>query len=162
VNLDAWLNIVGILAAVGAAEETIRRLMVKPLLRGWRKIDRFLDTWNGEPERDGLPARPGLVERVIAIEYQVHNNGGGSMKDTVDEIAAAAKVAAKKATESAEMAAENREVLDAHVEQSRALIEQGAKDKAAILDRQDKQDQVIATLADAVKIAAESTPPKEH
>jgi ABC-type transporter Mla subunit MlaD len=60
------------------------------------------------------------------------------------------------------MATAAKTALDEHVAQSSKLIEQGATDKAAILKRQDEQDHTIATLADAVKIAAQSTPPHEE
>jgi hypothetical protein len=58
------------------------------------------------------------------------------------------------------MATAAKDALDAHVEYANAAAEQGAMDKAAILKRQDEQDHTIATLADAVKIAAQSTPPE--
>ena len=70
------INTLFVVIAIGGAEEVIRRLIGKPVARAWLKVDKFLDTWNGEPARDGLPARPGLVDRVIRIEYQVHNNDG--------------------------------------------------------------------------------------
>jgi hypothetical protein len=142
--LDALI----VLGIIGTAEEAVRRIVGRPLVRTYRKFERFLDAWNGEPERDGLPARPGIVERVIAIEYQVHNNGGGSMKDSVDK--------------GVKVAQETKAALDEHVRQSALLLEQGAADKAAIEARQDKTDRTIATLAEAVKIAAQSTPPEEH
>jgi hypothetical protein len=143
-----WLNIILILGAVGAAEEAVRRIIGRPLIRTYRKFERFLDAWNGEPARDGLPARPGLITRVIAIEAQVHNNGGSSMKDAVDRIEKASRTAASMATAT-------KEALDAHVEQSRELIEQGKQSEQEIRG-------TIATLADAVKIAAQSTPPEGH
>ena len=171
-----WLNVLIAVTIVGGAEEVLRRLIGKPIARVWIKVERFLDTWNGEPARDGLAARPGLVDRVIAIEYQVHNNGGGSMKDTVDRLAitvdrieSASEVAALKATKAAEMATESASMatatkasLDAHVDYANTAAEQGAKDKAEILARQDAQDHTISTLADAVKLAAQSTPPKHE
>jgi ABC-type transporter Mla subunit MlaD len=92
---------------------------------------------------------------VIAIERQVTNNGGKSLKDAVDRIETASEKAA-------EMATAAKTALDEHVAQSSKLIEQGAKDKAAIEARQAKQDQTIATLAHAVDIAAQSTPPHEE
>ncbi|MGZ4542075.1 MAG: hypothetical protein ACXVXI_02890 [Mycobacteriaceae bacterium] len=164
-----WLNALIIIGLIGGAEEAIRRILARPLIRTYRKFERFLDTWNGEPERDGLPARPGLVDRVIAIEYQVHNNGGGSMKDAVDRIDEAAKVAAESARMAAEVATANKEALDLHIEQSAELLEQGRKSETEIRGLlkhgQEADDEIrgtIATLADAVKIAAQSTPPEEH
>jgi hypothetical protein len=148
-----WLNALIVVTIFGGAEEVVRRVIGKPVARVWFKIERFLDTWNGEPARDGLASRPGLVDRVIAIERQVTNNGGKSLKDAVDRIETASEKAAAMATAA-------KDALDAHVEYANAAAEEGAKDKAAILKRQDEQDHTIATLADAVKIAAQSTPPE--
>jgi hypothetical protein len=148
-----WLNALIVVTIFGGAEEVVRRVIGKPVARVWFKIERFLDTWNGEPARDGLASRPGLVDRVIAIERQVTNNGGKSLKDAVDRIETASEKAAAMATAA-------KDALDAHVEYANAAAEQGAMDKAAILKRQDEQDHTIATLADAVKIAAQSTPPE--
>jgi hypothetical protein len=140
----------------------IRRVVGKPVARVWFKIERFLDTWNGEPARDGLASRPGLVDRVIAIERQVTNNGGKSLKDAVDRIETASEKAA-------EMATAAKTALDEHVAQSSKLIEQGAKDKSDIIARQDAQDRTIAeqrhtisNLAESLPVVARSTPPEEH
>jgi K+-transporting ATPase c subunit len=84
------------------------------------------------------------------------------MKDAVDRIDKAVKIAADKAEVAADMATATKDSLDAHVEQAAAATTQGAKDKAAILERQDRQDQTIATLAHAVDVAAQSTPPSEE
>jgi hypothetical protein len=149
-----WLNALIVVTIIGGAEEVIRRIIGKPIARVWIKAERFLDTWNGEPARDGLASRPGLVDRVIAIERQVTNNGGKSLKDAVDRIETASQRAA-------EMATAAKDALDAHVEYANAAAEQGAIDKEAILKRQDQQDRTIATLAHAVDIAAQSTPPEE-
>ena len=143
-----WINALFVVIAIGGAEEVIRRLVGKPVARAWLKVEKFLDTWNGEPERDGLPARPGLVDRVIAIEHQVHNNGGASMKDAVDRIEDASKTAA-------DMATATKVSLDEHIAQSEAQLKLGQAAEADIRA-------TISTLADAVKIAAQSTPPHEE
>jgi hypothetical protein len=163
-----WLNALIAVTIIGGAEEVLRRLIGKPVARVWIKAERFLDTWNGEPARDGLASRPGLVDRVIAIERQVTNNGGKSLKDTVDRIETASKIAAEMATASAAMATATKSALAEHVEQSAKMIEQGAKDKADIVARQDKQDATIAeqrhtisNLAESLPVVARSTPPEE-
>lgn len=33
-----------------------------------RKIMQFLDSWLGEPPRDGLPGRPGVMDRLTSLE----------------------------------------------------------------------------------------------
>jgi hypothetical protein len=116
-----------------------------------------------------------IVRYVIRAETsELRRNSGSTIKDKVEvivglaqEAKVSAEVAARMAQKSADMAeksaevaAENKAALDVHVAQSSKLIEQGTKDKAAILKRQDEQDHTIATLADAVKIAAQSTPPE--
>jgi hypothetical protein len=57
-----------------------------------RRVDDFMDDWYGEPERPGVPARPGLMERVGGIEdrlgrveHELHPNDGGSLRDAVDQ-----------------------------------------------------------------------------
>jgi hypothetical protein len=57
----------------------------------WPKIKRvgnFLDDWDGEPAREGVPARPGVMMRLETLEYdvasishEVHLNSGQSIKD---------------------------------------------------------------------------------
>jgi HAMP domain-containing protein len=66
------------------------------MLRTIRRLGDFLDDWNGEPARPGVPRRPGHLERlgnvessVRRIEEQMHNNGGSSLRDQVDLIAEA-------------------------------------------------------------------------
>lgn len=60
----------------------------------WLRIESFLADWAGSPERPGVPARPGVLWRLYAIESRVDRierelkpNGGGSMYDKVDRIA---------------------------------------------------------------------------
>ena len=52
----------------------------------WRKLVWFLDDCFGEPARNGHPARPGMVERITAIENQLKPNGGQALRDRVDQI----------------------------------------------------------------------------
>lgn len=38
-------------------------------VRSWgKRIGDFLDDWNGEPERPGVPARPGVMQRLADNE----------------------------------------------------------------------------------------------
>ncbi|MBP2331230.1 hypothetical protein JOF56_011615 [Kibdelosporangium banguiense] len=59
----------------------------------WRGTGNFLEDWNGEPERPGVPAKPGVMERLRAIEqkvdgidHELHPNSGQSLRDQVDSI----------------------------------------------------------------------------
>ena len=66
---------------------------VRPL---WVNVGAFLEDWRGEDARPGRAARPGVLERIAAIESatEVHGrtlaelrpNGGGSIKDTINRI----------------------------------------------------------------------------
>jgi hypothetical protein len=73
------------------------------LIWGFRKVvhmfirvTRFLDDFMGEPAREGVPARPGIMSRMQKVEeiatevhHQVYPNGGTSMSDTVTKTAGA-------------------------------------------------------------------------
>jgi len=140
-----WLNACIIIGIVGAAEEALRRIVGRPLIRTYHKFERFLDAWNGEPESDGLAARPGIVTRVTAMEatlrrvdYHSRPNGGHSAYDALmHEVKGIGRSLDEHKLEAADKEAKGR------------AIEQEIRE-------------TIATLADAVKIAAQSTPPEEH
>jgi hypothetical protein len=63
----------------------------------WRVIGRvihFLDDYSGQPSRDGLPARPGLMARLATLEESVQRlatemepNHGTSLRDVVHRTA---------------------------------------------------------------------------
>ncbi|MFH8577100.1 hypothetical protein [Streptomyces zaomyceticus] len=88
--LDAvivWGGAASVLAAVGAG---VWR-GIRGALRLHRRIDQFMDDWAGEEERPGVPARPGVMERVSGIEerlsrveHELYPNSGGSLRDAVD------------------------------------------------------------------------------
>jgi hypothetical protein len=65
-----------------------------------RKLDHILDDWAGEEARPGVPARPGIVERISRmeerqvlagerldrIEHELQPNSGSSLRDAVDRV----------------------------------------------------------------------------
>lgn len=60
------------------------------LLKVIKRTMRFLDDWNGEPQRDGVKPRPGVMARlgsvediVTAVQAELTLNGGSSMHDVV-------------------------------------------------------------------------------
>lgn len=59
-----------------------------------RRIGHFLDDYGGQPARDGLPARPGLMARITSLEdsmahlvAETRPNGGNSLRDLVGRTA---------------------------------------------------------------------------
>lgn len=74
-------GVVVIGGAVAALAKGVR--WVRTLLR---RVNDFLEDWNGEAARPGVKARPGVMTRLDAIEYQLNPNGGRSMHDKVIRI----------------------------------------------------------------------------
>lgn len=59
----------------------------------YRRVQDFLDDWNGEPARPGVPARPGFPDRIAAIEAdtaftktELKTNHGTSLRDAVNRM----------------------------------------------------------------------------
>lgn len=94
-GLTGW-NITGILAVVAALTALARK--VWPFAR---KFVHFIDDWFGEPERDGVAGRPGVMarlaaidehgrrtdDRLDAIEHELKPNSGKSLHDKVAQVA---------------------------------------------------------------------------
>jgi hypothetical protein len=53
-----------------------------------RRITHFLDDYLGVEGRPGVPARPGLTERIQKIEHELHPNSGTSIRDSLDRVEA--------------------------------------------------------------------------
>jgi hypothetical protein len=144
--------------AILAALAGIGRWLVLPGLRLARATWRFLEDWNGHPGHHGEPAVSGVVDRIVAIEYQLHPNGGGSVKDAVDRIEA--KVDRQTAS-----AAEVKAALE--VEQAKVRSELEAH-RTSTTEQFNQVWQTIATrdihkAADALEKAADKVarPPQE-
>lgn len=60
-HVGSW--IAAIIAAITGVFVTL-----KGLARVIRRTQHFLDDWFGEEARDGVPARPGVMERLEAME----------------------------------------------------------------------------------------------
>lgn len=68
------------------------------VVRFGRRVDQFIDDWQGEPPRAGVPARPGVMERMSGLEgrmggvedelqrikHELYPNSGASLRDAVD------------------------------------------------------------------------------
>ncbi|MFD4314971.1 hypothetical protein [Streptomyces sp. NPDC058548] len=64
---------------------------VRALARFFLRAGRLLDDFLGEPERPGVPARPGVMERiqnidtrVTRVEHELYPNSGASLRDAID------------------------------------------------------------------------------
>jgi hypothetical protein len=145
--------------AVLAALAGIGRWLVLPTFRLARLTWRFLEDWNGQPARHGEPPVPGVVDRIVAIEYQLHPNGGGSMKDAVDRIEV-------KVDEQATTAADVKSALESEQAKVRAELEEH---RTSTTEQFNQVWQTIATrdihkAADALEKAADKVarPPQEE
>ncbi|MFD3848207.1 hypothetical protein ACFWVB_20240 [Streptomyces microflavus] len=83
-----WGGALTILGGLGAVLWRAARGVV----RTGRRMNEFMDDWYGEGPRPGVPARPGLMERVSGmedrlsgVEHELHPNDGGSLRDAVDQ-----------------------------------------------------------------------------
>lgn len=96
-NVLPWLGgIVGGVAILAAVWKTL----LQPVIRFLRRTVHFFDDWFGEPERDGVPGRAGVMRRLQlidehgertdtrldAIEHQLTPNSGTSLHDAVTRI----------------------------------------------------------------------------
>lgn len=103
------LDIAGAAGVAIATYLTIRRVwtVAHGAARGLRRLGHFADDWFGEPERNGVPARLGVIERISAIEtagaatrddlrglvervdrveHELRPNSGASLRDAIDRV----------------------------------------------------------------------------
>lgn len=83
--MDLILTIAGAIGVLAGAVSGLA-LGGRWMIRTLRKVDRFLEDWNGEPARDGVPGRPGVMARLAHIEAELRPNGGASMRDEIRRI----------------------------------------------------------------------------
>lgn len=110
-DLSTWLPFVpaaGLLIVLAG----IAWRLIRAAYRLFRKVGYFLDDFNGEDARPGQPARPGMSERVAAIEHQFLPNNGATMRDAIDRVERKAEAAAKLASDSSE---QTRKVVEQHI-----------------------------------------------
>jgi len=70
---------------------TVLWRVVRTAVKLARRLEQVADDFFGEEGRPGVPARPGLLERVtgmedrlLRVEHEMHPNDGGSLRDAVD------------------------------------------------------------------------------
>jgi hypothetical protein len=75
---------------IGAAVVIIAgALAIKKMAPGIRRVVHLVDDLTGEPERPGVPGRPGVMERLHQLDArtaELSPNGGESIKDRVTRI----------------------------------------------------------------------------
>ncbi|MCY0957759.1 hypothetical protein [Streptomyces sp. H27-H5] len=88
--MDTVLVWAGAFTVIAGVVGVLWRLL-RGLVRTAGRMDQFMDDWYGEPPRAGVPARPGVLERVGEIEarlarvdHELHPNDGQSLRDAVD------------------------------------------------------------------------------
>jgi len=63
------------------------RFVLYPVWREWREAmlwwRKFQRDWDGEPSEPGRARVAGVMERLNAMDGQLHRNGGESLKDKV-------------------------------------------------------------------------------
>ncbi|MEV4749089.1 hypothetical protein AB0K21_22145 [Streptosporangium sp. NPDC049248] len=80
-----WVDGFVIIGIVGTAIVLIWKAAAGTLAR-LRRISHFLDDWNGEAARPGVPYRPGFPDRLQQIEAELRPNHGSSLRDVVDRL----------------------------------------------------------------------------
>ncbi|MBB5081389.1 hypothetical protein [Nonomuraea endophytica] len=80
-----WLDLFVTVTIVGGALGLLARA-VTGLARRLRRLSHFLDDWNGEEARPGVPFRPGFAERVALIEAELKPNHGSSLRDAINRV----------------------------------------------------------------------------
>lgn len=87
--------VVGSSALIGGMSWAVRKFH-----RFNARFDEFMEDWRGTEARPGVPHRPGVMERLsqqdstlqcidnrlVAVELEINNNGGKSIKDVVGRL----------------------------------------------------------------------------
>ena len=73
-DIIQWIAILGVLVTVAIR---INKL-IYPV---WHKLEQMANDFAGEPERPGVPAKPGIMERISKLEQLV-----AELSDKIDKI----------------------------------------------------------------------------
>lgn len=87
ITLDPVQTLLTLAAIVAALAIVIGA--VRFAVRFIQRVVHFLDDWQGEEGRAGMPSHPGVMERLATLESrtaQLTPNGGGHMVDAVRRI----------------------------------------------------------------------------
>lgn len=84
-----WATAVAALLGLG----TIGWRLARRVRRVAHRIEEFVDDWQGTPGRPGVEPRPGVMQRLAAIErvveevvHEVRPNGGASLRDAIHRV----------------------------------------------------------------------------
>ena len=72
-DIIQWVVILGILV-------TLAIRINKLIYPVWHKLEQMANDFAGEPERPGVPAKPGIMERISKLEQLV-----AELSDKIDE-----------------------------------------------------------------------------
>lgn len=64
------VQVAGIIVVFGGASAALYQGVIRPFARVARQAAMFFSDWFGEPEREGVPARHGVMERLASIEHK--------------------------------------------------------------------------------------------
>ena len=73
IDIVQWVVILGILV-------TLAIRINKLIYPVWHKLEQMANDFAGEPERPGVPAKPGIMERIEKLEQLV-----AELSDKIDE-----------------------------------------------------------------------------
>jgi hypothetical protein len=86
---NAWLALGAAVVVVGGGVVALIRWL-RHHLGG---LADFINDWHGEGARPGVPARPGVMERLsgiedrlAAVEHELQPNSGTSLRDAVNRV----------------------------------------------------------------------------
>lgn len=91
-----WGGVVSLVLGIGTGVWRVGRVLVR-IAKG---LEQYLADWYGEPDRPGVPARPGVLvrlqkaeeglvgigERLERLEHEMQPNSGTSLRDAVDRV----------------------------------------------------------------------------
>jgi len=83
-----FFTTIGIVAGALISLGVLLSPFYKKIKRWAQWMDRFMRDWEGEPEKPGRDAVPGVMERINKLDGELSNNGGKSTKDVVDKLLA--------------------------------------------------------------------------
>lgn len=88
-TLVVWCAAAAALVGFAAVLWRLGRAVARVLAR----VDEFVDDWQGQPGRPGVPQRPGVMarlggieQRLSRVEHELQPNSGHSLRDAVNRI----------------------------------------------------------------------------